>query len=262
MGGAPATLEALLYDAVRRRLTGIGRLKAADLRTAPLTLELSAGWVYAVQLSPAYSLVGPAPQGGEERLHLLLKLTEPYFPRIDWVEREQPTRSGACVPFHPGAVLRRHVEATRSAQGLDGGWRRLAATSRLQLTALPPSQMLLEGERPLLARLLQPHGKESLEELCRSEGEPVERLLAFLARVSAFEVTPASRSPLAVLGLDGTASVDEIRRAYHRLAREVHPDRWRASAASEQARARARFEELTEAYRLLVGREPDSHHRP
>ncbi|MDA1076791.1 MAG: DnaJ domain-containing protein [Proteobacteria bacterium] len=47
------------------------------------------------------------------------------------------------------------------------------------------------------------------------------------------------------LGLDRTASADEIKRAYRRLARKYHPD------VSKEPDAEARFKEMKEAYEVL-----------
>jgi hypothetical protein len=51
---------------------------------------------------------------------------------------------------------------------------------------------------------------------------------------------------LALLGVDATADADELMRAYHRLARQVHPDRCESADAAEQ------FLRLREAYQLAV----------
>src|SRR5688500_13260920 len=48
-----------------------------------------------------------------------------------------------------------------------------------------------------------------------------------------------------VLGVERTASEDDVRRAYRRLARQYHPD------VNKDAGAGARFKEVAEAYEVL-----------
>ena len=55
-----------------------------------------------------------------------------------------------------------------------------------------------------------------------------------------------ARTHYAVLDLDPTASADEVRQSYRRLAREYHPDRMMGSAAGGD-----RMPAINEAYRVL-----------
>ena len=50
----------------------------------------------------------------------------------------------------------------------------------------------------------------------------------------------------AVLGVASSATADEIKKAYRRLAKKYHPD---ANASDEKAAER--FKEVTEAYNVL-----------
>lgn len=59
-----------------------------------------------------------------------------------------------------------------------------------------------------------------------------------------------------VLGVPRTATAEEIRRAYRRLARQYHPD---LQPPAERARAAERFKEITEAYEVL--RDPEKRAR-
>ncbi|QGG95502.1 J domain-containing protein [Actinomarinicola tropica] len=54
-----------------------------------------------------------------------------------------------------------------------------------------------------------------------------------------------------VLGVDPTASTDEIRRAYVRLARDHHPDRHADSPPAARAEAERRMRQINEAWREL-----------
>jgi len=52
--------------------------------------------------------------------------------------------------------------------------------------------------------------------------------------------------PYAVLGLKPGATIDEVKRAYRRLARKYHPD------VNKSPEAREKFREITEAYNQIV----------
>ena len=50
-----------------------------------------------------------------------------------------------------------------------------------------------------------------------------------------------------MLGLDESATLDEIREAFHRIAKKMHPDTNRLSDEENE-----RFQEITSAYELLM----------
>ena len=52
--------------------------------------------------------------------------------------------------------------------------------------------------------------------------------------------------PYAILGVARTADADEIRRAYRKLAKSLHPDANPGDKASEE-----RFKQVTQAFKLL-----------
>lgn len=63
------------------------------------------------------------------------------------------------------------------------------------------------------------------------------------------------RDPYRVLGVPTDATNEQIRRAYRRRARELHPD---LAPPSERPVRTRRFQELQEAYVLLLDREARS----
>ncbi|HKB72195.1 MAG TPA: DnaJ domain-containing protein [Thermoanaerobaculia bacterium] len=60
-----------------------------------------------------------------------------------------------------------------------------------------------------------------------------------------------------VLGVDRTATEEQLRKRFRELARERHPDRF---PPAEKARAEAEFQSLTEAYNILTNRERRAAH--
>lgn len=64
---------------------------------------------------------------------------------------------------------------------------------------------------------------------------------------------PAGPLPHEVLGIDIHASIDEVKKAYRKLAGAAHPDRVSPDASfDEKARARAKFEEIQRAYDVMM----------
>ncbi len=57
--------------------------------------------------------------------------------------------------------------------------------------------------------------------------------------------TGAKRDYYEVLGVSQTASQDEIKKAFRRLARQYHPD------VNKESSAEAKFKEINEAYEVL-----------
>lgn len=63
---------------------------------------------------------------------------------------------------------------------------------------------------------------------------------------------PAGKAPYEVLGVSQDASLDEIKKAYRRLAMLWHPDRVPANASSdEKLRAKAMFDEIQRAFKVM-----------
>ena len=78
---------------------------------------------------------------------------------------------------------------------------------------------------------------------------------------SAWPALQASRASAAapslyeILGVDSTASADDLRRAYHRAALRLHPDKTAALDAGARVEAEVRFKEVRAAYATLADAE-------
>jgi hypothetical protein len=172
-------------------------------------------------------------------------------------------KRGACSPFHPGRSLRAHIERRHESGALPPV--RAALFGRaFHLTHVPHPSCVREEERSLVGFLGRPRTLIEIADARLGPPQAVDRLLAFLWAVGglALELPPdptspvtpsAERSPLEVLGLGPEATLKEVRAAYRRLARELHPDLHPGAAGDERARLEARFRALHEAYRRLVG---------
>jgi len=68
---------------------------------------------------------------------------------------------------------------------------------------------------------------------------PSRRVFGMIERVMAKDM-------YAVLGLERDASIDDIKKAYRRLSKELHPDRQKGNKETEK-----RFKEVNEAYEIL-----------
>src|SRR5207249_5676862 len=66
------------------------------------------------------------------------------------------------------------------------------------------------------------------------------------ASLSSINRSDRMRDPYQVLGVQKSASSEDIKRAFRRLAKKLHPD-----ANSKDAKAAAKFSELNSAYELL-----------
>lgn len=215
------------------------------LRASPVRVELFRGWVHAIDWFPLKWTLGAPPSAGEEQLRILLKRDD-----VDWrFDDKLPVlKRGPVAPFHPAAVIRNVVAVDAEA------FRVRAAGARLQLTTQPHQSCIGLDERPLVALLAAPR---TLDELERAQVTPparVARLCAFLEAVGALTVESelSLASAYALLELGDGAGADEVKRAYRRLARALHPDVHPDASPDELRELERRFAAVSAAYRRLI----------
>ena len=97
----------------------------------------------------------------------------------------------------------------------------------------------------------------TLDELERAQVTPavrVARLCAFLEAVGALSVESelSLASAYALLEVGDGASAEEVKRAYRRLARALHPDVHPNASPDELRELERRFAAVSAAYRRLV----------
>jgi DnaJ domain len=239
-----------LWELGHGNATGTLRVVRSDSTTAPLLVELYNGWVHAVSLSPAYSLVGDAPERGEDKLRVFLRLSESHYRLDTFSDKAKAEKRGACQPFHPAQVVRNHVDSQALDQIL---WRAHVGGGKVQIAKPPHPSCLGLDERPLVAYLTRPRTLAEIDAAAFVTPDRTARLISFLDAMAALQVTlDAGASPYAALELAEGASLEEVKRAYRRLARELHPDLHPGLSPEELDELERRFAEVSAAYRRLV----------
>lgn len=183
---------------------------------------------------------------------------------------------GVTAVIPPGAArgvslagwARAHLEQQLDSSLAEALVRELAGARLLPRPELLP-EPADEADRRMLAAMAQPRRLDQIWPLART---PRFRLLAFvhfLRAVGALEVAgvaadgrapaPAARAPdprrlaaLRTLGIDAAADPDDVKRAYRRLARALHPDLQPEADAERRRALERRFAEVTAAYEALA----------
>jgi tetratricopeptide (TPR) repeat protein len=121
-----------------------------------------------------------------------------------------------------------------------------SAISDKQISAIRSAT--LELKRPAIKPLVKPSPKpkiEEVEELTEPEETAPFDLETDLARIE------SASSYYEVLGVDRSAKVPAIRKAYFRLAKQLHPDRYHSESAELFQRIEKAFTELAQAHETL-----------
>lgn len=177
------------------------------------------------------------------------------------------TFSGGVAAYPPGAHhqlylagwARAHLEQQLDGSLADALVRELAGI-RLSVRADLAPEPQDEADKRMLLAMAQPRRLDQIWPLART---PRFRLLAFLHFLRAVDalvvegvatrtVDPRRAAAARVLGVGNAADLEEVKRAYRRLARALHPD-LQPDADSERRRAlERRFAEVTAAYETLL----------
>jgi DnaJ-domain-containing protein 1 len=233
-------LARLLFDLSHAQKTGICLVPLPSRRMGKPRVELRQGWVYAVE---------PRAPTGEEALRQLLKVAEEDQPAIDFRSDVPSEKYGACTPFHPAAVLRNHYDAL----GLEPRrWRSRLGQGTVELKTRPHPSCLGQDERDLIAFLTRPRTLDEIEASGLCQSPRTDRLLSFLAAVGALETVGGGESAYTLLELPEGALLDEVKRAYRRIARELHPDLHKDATPEALRELERRFAEVSAAYKRLV----------
>jgi DnaJ-domain-containing protein 1 len=175
---------------------------------------------------------------------------------------------GAARGVSLAAWARAHLEQQLDGPLAEALVRQLAGV-RLALRPELAPEPADEADRRLLAAMAQPRCLDQIWPLARTPRFRLLAFLHFLRAVDALEgsgaaaersapvrarppLDPRRLAALRTLGIDGAAEPGDVKRAYRRLARALHPD-LQPGADGERRRAlERRFAEVTAAYEALV----------
>lgn len=236
----PLEIARLVYEHTARGHRGLVEVETAKGR---LRLQLSVGFVLAMDVGPQ------APVGADSQVRYLLRARGQASFRLG---QTLPGRF-LIEPFRPDASIRAHVDAqTLSVERLRERIGEQAVT-----VSFPPHPSALFGEeRAMLLRLATAQSVDQLVQSVESTPSRVLRLLLFLDALGVLVIGLPSgelAAAYALLELPPAATRSDVKSAYRRLARSLHPDQFPHASPSELRALADRFASLHAAYRLLVG---------
>jgi len=193
--------------------------------------------------------------------------------KIAGYERATYRFDGGTAAYPPGASTRQFALAQWARRHLEGQIdstraqllvRELAGTRLILRADLAPDDSLCDDtDRRIIEAMRQPRRLDQIWPLARTPRFRLLTFIHFLRRIGAVELegvaapglraTTAQEQARRLLGVDGRADKETVKRAYRRLARALHPD-LHPSASVERRRLLAlKFSEISHAYRQLVG---------
>lgn len=213
---------------------------------SPRRIGLRQGLVYGIDAGPS------APVSPESQLRYLLRQRA----RPEFQPGAQLSARYAVDEFRPDLSIRQHIEA--QAVGPEALRARIG-TQRISVVS-PPHASALHPEEQAIVRLLstEPHTvPQLLEKGAKGAWSPL-RALRFLVVLDALGSLVIGEHPGAVaeayvlLELDQGATIAEVKAAYRRLARTLHPDSRPGLTEPERRELTDRFTVVHAAYRLLL----------
>jgi hypothetical protein len=195
------------------------------------------------------------------------RLAQARLGRIAGLDGATATFDGGTAAYPPGASgrtiplagwARAHLEAQVDATRAERIIAELAG-ARVAIRPEHAPEPLDETDRRMLAAMSQPRRLDQIWPLARTPRFRLLAFLHFLRAVGALAVVGVvaeapfepRRHALRLLGLDGEASREAVRRAYHRMARELHPDLQPGISDERRRELEARLAAVTEAYQSL-----------
>lgn len=193
--------------------------------------------------------------------------------RLVAIEELVAVFEGGVTAYPPGATnqislmgwTRQHLEAQLDGALADVLVRELAGVRLSLRTELAP-EPVDDADRRMLAAMGQPRRLDQIWPLARTPRFRLLAFLHFLRSVDALEgigVVAERSAPHRIvdvrlaaarklLGVDDSADVETVKRAYRRLARSLHPDLQPHADELHRRSLERRFAEVTAAYEALI----------
>lgn len=199
------------------------------------------GHVYTIDPGPH------APVSPEAQLRYILRLRG----RPEFTDAAKLSAKYAVEPLRPDHSIRQHVEAQAIPHE---PLRQRLGLQRFTVTT-PPHASALHADEQAVLRLLA-EARTVPELLTGGAGSPlrVMRLLVLLDALGCLAIgVPSAElaAAFATLELAADADLAEVRQAYRRLARGLHPDHHPQASGEELRVLSGRFTAVHAAYRLL-----------
>jgi DnaJ-domain-containing protein 1 len=195
--------------------------------------------------------------------------------RLASVERLSLQFEAGVSAYPPGANhalslatwSRGHLEAQLDGTLADALLRELAGIRlAIRIELAPEPSACDEADRRMLLALAAPRRLDQIWSLARTPRFRLLSFIHFLRSVDALDVEgvvadksvptraidPRRDAARRMLGLADGADLDSIKRAYRRLARELHPDLQPQVDRDERRLLEQRFSEITAAYEALI----------
>jgi len=254
----------LVYRLARSHATGVltvcawppGRAGADGQRPPGSVFVLRRGHLVTADADPANR------RSAAQRLERLAELDDAraYF---DSGVAAYPPGAFLCQ-YNLAAWARAHLEAQLDAARAESMVRELAgALLALRRDSAPELDSCDETDRRILAALSVPRRLDQVGALARTGRFRLLSFVYFLRAVGAVALVadvaaPAGaqrgddRDAYALLGVPAGADRDAVKRAYRRLARELHPDLHVGTSAERRRQLERKLADVNGAYRRLV----------
>lgn len=180
---------------------------------------------------------------------------------------------GGVTAYPPGATnqisltgwARQHLEAQLDGTLAETIVRELAGI-RLSLRPELAPDAIDEADRRMLTAMAHPRRLDQIWPLARTPRFRLLAFLHFLRSVDALDglgvvaersgphriVDPRRRAASELLGIEDSADLETVKRAYRKLARSLHPDLQPEADAQHRRSLERRFAEVTAAYEALI----------